>query len=224
MVGFSLGSCLRIEIAGLADHGVDTRIGVLNERTGVSIEVDRFLGIEEHVLLGVNLQEEIFQSSQTNHTGHLRSLLFRHLPKTVGRHLRRSRHHCVDQIVSIHHCPFARFHLTFGKLNHTIGEMSQILAPFESKTVEEEGKHLEMIILLIPHHIYHLIDRIILIAELGGAYILSHIYGCAVGTEKKLMVESVVCKVGPYGSILLAEHYPFLQASKHKILTLKIGV
>ena len=93
--------------------------------------------------------------------------------------------------------------------------MHQILAPTEAETVEQQGKHLKMIVLFVTHHINHAVDGIILETEFGGADILSHIHRCAVAAEQQLLVQTGVGKVGPYRTILLAEHYAFLKPFEH---------
>ena len=53
--------------------------------------------------------------------------------------------------------------------------MNEVFAPFEAQAVEQQRQHLEMIVLLITHHIDHLVYGIILEAQLGRAYILGHV-------------------------------------------------
>ena len=59
--------------------------------------------------------------------------------------------------------------------------MHQFLAPLESETVEEYGEHLEMVVLLVAHYIYHLVDGEVLESHLCCADILCHIYRGAIG-------------------------------------------
>ena len=40
---------------GLAENGLDPRVGILNERTSVAVEVDALLRVEKHCLARVNL-------------------------------------------------------------------------------------------------------------------------------------------------------------------------
>ncbi len=81
-----------------------------------------------------------------------------------------------------------------------------------------------MVVLLVSDHIYHLVDGEVLIAEFGGAYVLSHIHRCAVCAEKELVVKSVACKVSPYRAVVFAIHYALLNSAEHKVFTLKICV
>ena len=53
--------------------------------------------------------------------------------------------------------------------------MYQTLTPFETQSVEQDRKHLEMVILLIANHINHLIDRIIGKTLLCSTDILRHV-------------------------------------------------
>ena len=47
---------------------------------------------------------------------------------------------------------------------------------------------MEMVILLIAHNIDHAVNRVIFKAQLGGAYILSHIDRNAVTPEQQFLV------------------------------------
>ena len=49
----------------LAQNRLDTCVCILDERTGVSVEVDRLFRVEGHVLAGIYFQDEIFQGTQT---------------------------------------------------------------------------------------------------------------------------------------------------------------
>ena len=49
---------------GFAKDRADTGVGILNERTCVAVEVDAFLGIEEHILAGIDLQYEVLSLSR----------------------------------------------------------------------------------------------------------------------------------------------------------------
>ena len=42
-------------LGGLAKHRADARMGVLDERTRIAVEVDRLAGIEQHRFLGIDL-------------------------------------------------------------------------------------------------------------------------------------------------------------------------
>ena len=53
-------------LLGLAQHRADTSVGVLHKRTRVAVEVDGLLWIEEHGLLGIDLQDKILQGTQSN--------------------------------------------------------------------------------------------------------------------------------------------------------------
>ena len=68
-------------LASLAHDRAYAGVGVLNKRTCVAVEVDRLLGVEEHVLACVNLEYEVFQCAETYHTGYLVAFLFSHVVK-----------------------------------------------------------------------------------------------------------------------------------------------
>ena len=75
--------------------------------------------------------------------------------------------------------------------------MNKFLSPLETKPVEQDGEHLEVVVLLVAHDIYHLVNGEIGETHLGGAYILGHVNAGSVGTEQQFLVETFVCEVGP---------------------------
>ena len=81
--------------------------------------------------------------------------------------------------------------------------MHQFLAPLESETVEKYGKHLEVIVLLVAHHVNHLVDGEILESHLGCTDILGHIHGGAVGAQKQFLVKTFIGQVCPYTVVLM---------------------
>ena len=102
--------------------------------------------------------------------------------------------------------------------------MHEVLAPAESQLVEQDGQHLEVVVLLVAYHVDHLVDRVVLETEFGGADVLSHIHGGAVGTEQELLVETFCLKVGPNRSVISAVEQAFLQTFHHLLLAFKVGV
>ena len=153
-------------------------MSVLDERTGVAIEVDTLLGVEEHVLAGVDLQDEILQGSHTHDACNLVFLViadafyFVHL---VLAHLSGIANHRGYQVVSVHHGSFAALHLSVRQFHHSVAEVNQFLAPLEAQSIEQQREHLEMVVLLVAHHIYHLVNRIVLETHLRRSDVLSHI-------------------------------------------------
>ena len=55
----SFGSGVNALLGCLAQNGTYAGIGVLYEWARVAVEIDAFFGIEEHVLSGIHLQQEI---------------------------------------------------------------------------------------------------------------------------------------------------------------------
>ena len=60
--------CWNLDALGssLAHDAADTSVGVLDERTCVAIEVDTLFWVEEHVLAGIYLEDEVLQRSETH--------------------------------------------------------------------------------------------------------------------------------------------------------------
>ena len=60
--------CRNLDALGccLAHDAADTSVGILDERTCITVEVDTLFWVEEHVLACVHLEDEIFQGSKTH--------------------------------------------------------------------------------------------------------------------------------------------------------------
>jgi hypothetical protein len=201
-------------------------MSVLDERTCVAVEVDRLFGVEEHVLAGVDLEDEVFQGTHSHDAGNLLLLGLRHVGilASLVADTASIADHQFHQVVGIDHRTLAALHLAVGQLHHAVAEVGQFLAPLEAQTVEQDTEHLEVIVLLVAHHIYHLIDREVLETELGCAYVLSHIHRGAVRTKQEFLVQSFCSQVSPHRAVLAAIEEAFLQAFHHLLLTLQIGI
>ena len=81
-----------------------------------------------------------------------------------------------------------------------------------------------MVVLFITNDIYHLVNGIILIAQFGCADILSHVYRCPVATQKKLVVKTFACKVGPYRAVFFAIHLPGLKTFEDFPLAFEVSL
>ena len=213
-------------MGGFAEDGADAGVGVLDEGAGITVEVDRLLRVEQHVLAGIHLEDEVFQGSHAYDAGYLLLLGFAHVGilACLVTDAAGIFHHQLHQVVGIDHRSFARLHFAIRQLHHAIAEVYQFLAPLESETVEQDGEHLEVVVLLVAYHIDHLVDGIVLEAHLGGADVLGHIDRGTVGAEQQLLVESLVGEVSPYGAVIMALEESFLQTLLHLCLTLQIGL
>ena len=198
----------------------------MDERTCITVEIDTFLWVEEHVLTGIHLQDEVFQGTHTNDAGNLTSLFLSHIVEFAQFHrgLIGIFHHQSHQVVGINHRPFTTLHLTVRQLHHTIGEVGEFLAPLESQTIEQDREHLEVIVLLVAHHIDHLIDGEILETHLSRSDVLSHINASSIATKQEFLVQTLVGEVGPYGVVLMALEETFGESFLYLGLTFQIGL
>ena len=160
-----------------AEDRADASVGILDERTCVAVEVDRFFRIEHHVLARIHLEEEVFECAKTYDASYFLLFSFAHVGVFAGFvHGATSLFdHAFYQIVCVNHGAFTALHLTVGEFDHTIREVHEALAPFKAETVEEEREDLEVIVLLIAHHINHLVDGIVAEAEFGSTDVLGHV-------------------------------------------------
>ena len=125
-------------LLGLAQNRADTCVGVLNEGTCISVEIDRLARVEEHSLLGIDLQDKVFERTQTNHSRYSISLL---LGATVEftelvRHLASGRNHISNEVIGINDRTLTRLHLTLRQLNHTVREVENLVAPIVAQLFE----------------------------------------------------------------------------------------
>ena len=109
-------------------------MGVLDEGACVAVEVDALFRIEEHVLTGIHLQDEVFQGAHTHDVGNLVALLLAHIGELTQLDgcLQGIIHHQLHQVVGIHHSTLTTLHLTVGQFHHTVREVYKFLAPLES--------------------------------------------------------------------------------------------
>ena len=114
---------------------------VLDKRSRVTVEVDAFLGVEEHVLACVHFEQEVFQRAQSHDACHFGALLLVHVGKLAGLFHRCAClcNHARYQVVGIYHRALAALHLAVGQLHHAVGEMHEVFAPLEAELVEQDA-------------------------------------------------------------------------------------
>ena len=213
-------------ICGLAQNGADTGVRVLDKRPRVAVEVDAFLGVEEHVLACVHLKQEVFQRAQPHDACHFGALLLVHVGKLAGLFHRCAClcNHARNQVVGIYHRSLAALHLAVGQFHHTVGEMHEVFAPLEAEFVEQDAQHLEVVVLLIAHHVDHLVDGEVLEAQRGGSDVLRHVDARAVGAEQEFVVEPLAREVGPHAAVFFLEEDALRQSFLHHALAHEVGV
>ena len=102
--------------------------------------------------------------------------------------------------------------------------MHQFLAPLEAEAVEQDGEHLEVVVLFVAHHVDHLVDGEVVEAHGGSADVLRHVDAGAVGAEQQFLVETFLGEVSPHAVVVLAEEESFLQSFLHLLLAHEISV
>ncbi len=132
--------------------------------------------------------------------------------------------HFLDKVVGVHHRSFARFHLALGKLHHPVGKVENLVGPVEAQLLENQLQYLEMIVLLIPHHVHVGIQAIGLETPLGGTQILGDIDRCAIAAQHQLAVQAVGRKVAPDRTVGVLDENALREALLHQFLAQKIGL
>ena len=101
--------------------------------------------------------------------------------------------------------------------------MHEFLAPLESEAVEQQRKHLKMVVLLVAHDVNHLVDGIVLETHLRRADVLRHIDAGAVAAQQEFLVETLVGKIGPDRTVVFAEEKAFFEPFLDLFLACEIG-
>ena len=81
-----------------------------------------------------------------------------------------------------------------------------------------------MILLLVTYNVHHLVNWVVLKAEFCSTYILSHIYGCAVCTKEKLLIESVLCQISPNATILATVEVALCESALYFAFTNEVSI
>ena len=102
--------------------------------------------------------------------------------------------------------------------------MNQFFSEWEAKAIQENREHLEVILLLITHHIDHFVYRIVLKTQFGGTDILGHIDGRAIGAEQQFLIQTVLGKIRPNRPVFAAVESTGSETFLHFRFTLKIGI
>ena len=102
--------------------------------------------------------------------------------------------------------------------------MDELFAEGESEAVEQDREYLEVVLLLVTNDIDHLVDGVVLVAQLGGTDILGHIDRRAVGAEQQFLIQSVFLEVGPNGSVWAAVELTGSQSFLYFGFALQVGV
>ena len=76
--------------------------------------------------------------------------------------------------------------------------MEYIVSPLEAELLENELQHLEMIVLLISHNVYVLVQIIFGESPFSSTEVLCHVDGSTVAPEQEFPVQTVGSKVAPY--------------------------
>ena len=96
--------------------------------------------------------------------------------------------------------------------------------PVEAELREYELEHLEVIVLLVAHHIDVGIEMVLRKAALGSAQVLGDVHRSAVGTLHYLPVQAVPGEVAPYGTVRVLDEDSHFQALLHEFLAEEVGI
>ena len=197
----------------------------MNERTRIAVEIDAFFGIEEHVLAGIYLENEVLQRPHSHDACHVLLLFLGHILELsqLITGLTGVVYHRSNQFVGVYNRSFTALHLAIRQFNHTVGEVHKLLAPLETKAIKQDRKHLEVIVLLVSYDVNHLIYREILKAHVGRSDVLCHVNRRTIASKQQLLVEPVGCQIGPNAIILLAKEEALGESFLHFFLAFEVG-
>ena len=201
-------------------------MGILNERACIAIEVNGLLGIEQHIFPCINLQDEIFEGTHADNAGNLLALILGHVVELTQLHrgLVSILHHQVHQVIGIDNRSLTALHLAIGKLHHTIAKVDKFFTPLETEAVKQDREYLEVVVLLVTHHINHLVDGIVLETHLSRTDVLCHIDRGSVRAQQQLLVKSLVGEVCPHAIVVVTFEESFGKPLLHLGLTFQVGL
>ena len=106
----------------LAQNRHDAGVCILDERAGVAVEIDGLLGVEEHFLLGIDLQDEILQRPEPYRMIEPVLFLLREFSQlsALVRSGLRLLVHLLDKVVGVHHGPLPGLHLALRQFDHSV--------------------------------------------------------------------------------------------------------
>ena len=81
-----------------------------------------------------------------------------------------------------------------------------------------------MVVLLVAHHVYHLVNGVVLEAHLGRADVLGHVDAGAVRAQQQLLVKPFGGQIRPHAVVGMAFEETFLQPLLHLGLAFEVGV
>ena len=214
-------------LSGLAQHRADACMGVLDERPRIAVEVDGFARVEKHGLLGVNLENEVFECPESHHAADVGGLFGGGVVQLAqfARHLHGGRYHIFNQVVGIHDRSFARLHFSFGQFHHAVGEVEDVVAPcLVAELFQYEFEDLEVVILLVAHHVDEFVEAVVLETAVGRAEVLRHVDRGAVAAQQQLFVQPVGGEVYPHRVVGTAVEDPFAESLFHQLLAQQVGL
>ena len=209
-----------------AENAADTGVRILDERSGITVEINGFLGIEEHLALRIHLDDEILECTEAYHAIEFLLLL-------VGKTLELAGFlgcrlgllvHLFDEVVSVDDGSLARFHLALGQFNHSVGQMVDAVGPLEAELLEDKLEDGEMVVLLVTDDIDMGVKTVLGEAAFRRAEVLGDVDRSSVGTEDELAVEAVCSQVAPYGAVRVTDKRSILQSFLYKLLTQQVSV
>ncbi len=103
-----------------------------------------------------------------------------------------------DEVVGIYYGAFAGFHLAGGQIDHAVGQVIQAAGVGFLHFFEHLEQCLEVVILLVGHHIHHAGDAEVVVAQASCAQILGDIDRSAVAALQHLLIHAHVFEVDPY--------------------------
>ena len=138
---------------------MDAGVCILDEGPCVTIEVDGLRGVEKHVLPRIDLQDEVFQRTETYFSGYFIGFFFRYALQSIYLvlgNLLGVFDHLIHQIIGINYRSFTGFHLAVRQFDHAVGEMNELFAEWETKAVEKDREYFEVVLLFVTNDINHL--------------------------------------------------------------------
>ena len=81
-------------------------MSILDERSCISVEIDRLLRVEKHGLLRIHLHDEVLEGTESDHVEEFVFLILRHICQFAGfcRGFLSLFIHLLDKVIGIYDC------------------------------------------------------------------------------------------------------------------------
>ena len=102
--------------------------------------------------------------------------------------------------------------------------MLNLISPIESQLLTNQWQHLEMVILLVTHHVYLLIHVKLVEPIVCRTNILRHVNGSPVIPQQQLVIQPITGKISPHASGIFPVKHAVSQTFQHEVTSFLVSL